>query len=619
MNLQKTKDITFPKASMEDWQKKASEALKGKPLEKLYTDTYEGIRLKPVYVNDINTKGRELPGSFPYTRGIHSVPYSHNPWLVAQKIPGASAEEIIRHYRKAQERGQNVMAISFSQMTEMSPEQLTELFRYVALEQQPVHLDTRGGQRAVFCRLKDLPETEKKALHGVIAEDPITEGSLQGKGIKGEFLPSWLKGLAEKAVDFPELKTVLVKSSAFHKAGCTAVQELAIAMSIAVEYLQQAEKAGVDLAELASRMVFAFAIDSEFFMNLAKLRAARKLWATIGHAYGTEEFRMFIHSETSDFTNTLFDQHVNLLRTGNQAFAAILGGTQSLEIFPYDSASLEFNPFSDRVARNIQLILKEETLVDKVVDPAGGSFYVEALTDELVHEAWGLFLDMEEQGGIIASLRTGWLQQQITESAAAKKGDLATGKTSLVGTNVYADLSDEPKSAVTAEIEAALPFEAEIIPPISMVRLAEDYEAFRQASLQFKNKTGTLPQVVLICLGELKSYKPRADFIKSFLAAGGIEGVEKPCRTLLAAVESMQSSAIRHYIFCGQDEEYSEQLLPWLEEWQAIQKESVFYVAGKQRKDTEEQLMNCGIDRFIFSGCNSTEVLKSILKDLEVL
>ncbi|WP_019241369.1 MULTISPECIES: methylmalonyl-CoA mutase family protein [Bacillus] len=621
MNLQETKAVTFPLATMEDWEKKAEASLKGKSLAKLKTSTYEGIELKPLYTEDSSVINEEWPGFAPYTRGTDALGYAKRPWLVSQKIFGDSAEQILANFNQLVSRGQNSLAVDFSQLATMNSDELQFFLQEASKKEQPLFVDTKGGQKALLSQVKKLSKVEQEGLKGVLAEDPIAEGVIQGKGILDPeaFFAEWFEHLKE--ADLPNVKKILVKSTAVHNAGGNAVQELATALATASEYLHYGMKNGYTAEDVAKNIVFAFGIDSAFFMNVAKLRAARRLWSLLGQEFSTDPecFKMYIHAETSTFTSTLFDSYVNLLRQANQAFAAVIGGVQSLEVKEYSVASNETSSFSDRIARNIHLVIKEETLVDKVVDPAGGSFYVETLTNELTDKAWSLFLEIEKRGGLIEVLRTGWLQENVKETLTEKKENVAKRKDSLIGTNVYPNLEDTVVLNKSKSLEVALPYEIEQIIPLKGVRLAEDFENLRIASLNYKEKNGKCPEIGLICIKDLKSYKPRADFVKGFVAAGGVESIQQQCSTIDEVIQFVKTSSFKHYVLCGSDADYEEVAVAWTKAIVEADKQVEIFIAGKQNAELDQQLKTAGLKDVIAVGSNAVTQITSILTDLEVL
>ncbi|WP_042346112.1 methylmalonyl-CoA mutase family protein [Bacillus massiliigorillae] len=623
MDLQKTKAVEFPKVTVAEWEVKAEKSLKGKPLAKLHTSTYEGIELTPLYTNQSTVIKEEWPGFAPYTRGTSALGYQEKPWLISQKLSGHSSTNILADFEEAKSRGQNTVALDASQLTSMSEEELVKFVEEVIKQNQPLFVDTKGEQQQIVSKLKALSSDELVKLQGVLAEDPIAEGAIQGKGIENpkEYFATWFEKLQSMDSAMPEVKKILVKSTSVHNAGGNAVQELAFALATAVEYLQHGEENGYTAEKMSKNVVFSFAIDSSFFMNVAKLRAARRLWSLIGEEYtgDASTFKMFIHSETSSFTATLFDPYVNLLRAANQAFAAVVGGAQSLEVKEFDSATNETTAFSERIARNIHLVLKEETLIDKVVDPAGGSYYVETLTNELADQAWNLFLEIEKRGGVIASLRDGWIQEAISQVLQQKKTNVAKRKDSLIGTNVYPNLEDTVnvhERALETE-QNTVPFNSVDIAPLTAVRLAEEFEQLRIASLQYKEQKGAYPAVGLVCLGSLKSYKPRADFVKGFFAAGGVEGIMKPCESPEVAKAYIAESKVKHIVLCGSDADYEENAVAWV---QALEESGVsIFLAGKQSQELANALQQAGLKDFISVQSNAIEVITNVLKDLEVM
>ena len=623
MDIQKTKTVTFPKASFETWEQKAEQALKGKSLSVLNTATPEGIELKPLYTFEQSTSNEEWPGVAPYTRGTNALGYKKNPWLFAQPVAGNSSQELLINLNEAVNRGQNAVTLHVSQLIILEEEELIQVLEEIANKGLPLFIDTQGAQKALFSKLQLLSDDLKEKLSGVLAEDPILEGVSRGKGIENaqSYFNDWLKNISEIGSVFPNLKTILVKGTTVHNAGGNHVQELALALALASEYLHKGIENGFSIEKLAKQFAFSFSVDSSFFMNVAKLRAARRLWSLLGQAFTEDNsiFKMYIHTETSAFTSTLFDQYVNLLRTGNQAFAAVVGGAQSIQISPFDSVTGKVTPFSERIAGNIHLVLKEESLIDKVVDPAGGSFYIETLTNEMAEAAWKLFLEIENKGGAIQVLKSGWFQESVSATLEQKKQRIATRQDSLIGTNVYPNLEDRVELIVQDDLVVELPYETTNIAPLSKVRLAEDFEALRVSALDYQEKTGAFPSVGLICIGELKNYKPRADFLKGFLAAGGVQTVEQQCLSIEEASAFIEQSKKKHYVLCGSDADYSENAVEWTQKLSASFEDIKLLMAGKQTAELEQQLTAAGIAEFVSIKSNVVTLLTAILKDLEVL
>jgi methylmalonyl-CoA mutase len=357
-------------------------------------------------------------------------------------------------------------------------------------------------------------------------------------------------------------------------------------------------------------------------MEIAKLRAARVLWNRITSVYGAtdDQCKMQIAAVTSSFTKTVNDPHVNLLRAGNEAFSAVIGGVQYLHVSPFDDLT-GASPFSERVARNTQLLLKEEAHLKKVIDPAGGSWYVEELTNNLAEKAWGFLQQIEANDGILEALKSNWLQQEIAAVYQKKNQDVQTREKSIVGTNVYANLDEVvpgnksyKDNSYCANMEDSLKMEA-----IPTRRLAEPFEELRTKAKHLEDAVGSKPFVGMICLGGLKQHKARLDFMKGFLAAGGLRtGESKPIISLESARQFVKELPTKYYCLCGTNDQYEiigyEILTALITEFP----DRTFYLAGLPEKEKQDQWIDAGIKQFIHVKSNCYETLSSILEELEV-
>ncbi len=618
MELRDVKNISFPKPSYEEWKAAVETSLKGKTIDKLQTNTYEGVTLHPLYTEEAVGDHSELPGFSPYTRGISTTGYLTQPWLACQPIYAATAEEANEKLKAVLNRGQN--AITYSVDLLANGARLPKLLKDVPLASLPFFMDLKGKQKKLLPEFKAV----EGPVTGVLAEDPIAEWIVTGQIPEDTeaFFVDWAKTIQEYETVSSDLKTILIKTSVFHNGGAHAVQELAYGLAVAIQYLLEGQKQGLSVESIADKMVFSFAIDSNYFMNIAKLRAARRLWAGLSAAFeaNPEHFKMNIHALTSEVTETLYDQHVNILRTANQAFAAAIGGIQYLQINPFDHVFGETNDFSERIARNTHLILKEETHITHVIDPAGGSFYVEQLTDELADQAWQKFLEVDAAGGILEALKQGAIQAEIMEVFNEKAKNAALRKESIIGTNVYPNPADEVKVPKAAEVESYIVVNNPTsITPIKLKRIAEQFEKLRLRSAAFKQQNGEAPKVGLITLQELKSYKPRADFVKGLVAAGGIETVaSEGCHTTEEAVAYVKETKLPIYCVCGTDEAYAELAEKVVADVKAAFPETTIYVAGKQSEELEKALQTAGVKEFVHVKTNTAETLTELLQVLGV-
>lgn len=645
MTIDNMKATSFKDATFEDWQEKAAASLKGKPIDSLYTNTYEDITLKPLYTKgDLPSEmGGELPGQPDYRRGIHSLGYQSESWHIANRLFYSNVGELKGKLDNALSKGQT--AISF----EVKPELFSDNRALVSFissfkNKYPISLDAGFLQTPLLAALAIAGKESGSAeeLSGFAGADPVAEAVLVGglPAEENEFFMQWSKVLKEAADQLPEVKTVLINTVPYHNSGANAVQELAMAVSTGVYLLNKLLDNGWELKKALSKIVFHFAIGSNFFMETAKLRAARLLWSKISEAFGAEDEdrKMVLSAETSQFTKTIFDPYVNMLRTGNEAFAAVLGGIQYLHTASFDEPAGTANSFSERVARNTQLVLKSEAHLEKITDPAGGSWYVESLTKELAEKAWELFLEIEGKGGIYETMKSGWLQEQIAETQEKRQQDIATRKKSMIGTNVYANLSDNISEPVVKEskryymigsldaIIGKIKSEStlkdslrEVKPsfvPLKLTRLAEPYEELRFKSKKLEKK-GVEPIVGLICLGELKKHKARADFISGLLSAGGIHAERSgEVDTISAAIEFINSSDTRQFVICGDQSAYNS-FGPELAQKLAREKDVRLYLAGIP-DENQSEWKAAGIQEFLHVRSNALQNLSTILQEMEV-
>lgn len=610
------KNASFAPSSNQDWMDVAENSLKGKKLEALNRDTYENIVLKPLYSGADEKGVTGFPGTSDYRRGLHALGYYSNPWKIAQNIPYQTVVELRERLSSALERGQTALSFTLNKELFDLPGELEALLaEFIA--KAPFAIESNGLQKSLLPLL--FSNSSKSDAYGYIAEDPISflveQGSLSFT--LDEYLSTWVTRLQAADQHLPNVKTVLINTTPYHNGGANAVQELAAALATGVYYLEELKVRGLETHTLFEKIIFKFQVGANFFMELAKLRAVRVLWDKIGEAYGvpTDKRGVTIIAETSSFTKTLYDPHVNILRSGNEAFAAVLGGVQYIQVHSFNELE-GITPLAERLARNTQLILKEEAFLQNIVDPAGGSWYIETLTNELVSKAWDYFLNIDEKGGILKALESNWLQAEIADVLNKRQKDIFTRKQSIVGTNVYADLQEKSKELVDDRVISLNDLQQEVyhsIQPIRKQRLAEPYEILRRRAERLENN-----RVGLICIGELKDYKARADFMTGFLAAGGLMSVKgELVRNAVDADAFVKESQVSHYVLCSSNEIYSEIGLEILKHLKSNNKESRFYLAGLPEKESQNHWLETGIREFVHIKTNCYEFIHSIMKELE--
>ena len=671
------KNQSFPHPSYGEWKQEVENSLKGKPIEKLYSATYENLRIKPIYTReDIESLEHieQYPGFPGYVRGIKANGYVGEPWAVSQELSANSAREWNEIIKHDLERGQTEIHLVLDKLgfSITSLEQIEEMFSGISLRDCSLRVDAAENSLAflaLFAAYLQKQQIPLESVHGTIGMDPLSSLIEKGK------LSTSLRTLYDIMVDItawaektmPGVKTIIVHSEPYHNGGANAVQELAFAFGTAVEYLNECLNRGLTIDETAKRISFSFAVGANFFMEIAKLRAARLLWTNIVQAFGgnVESQKLNIHARTSEFTKTVYDPYVNMLRATTEAFAATVGGANSLHVSPFDEAIRQADEFSRRIARNTQLILLEESHLGKVIDPAGGSYYVESLTAQLAEEAWNLFRKIEDKGGIVKALEEGFVQAEVEKVAELRKKHVKVRKEKIVGTNVYANLAEPPivkteanehiaatpeltlneenveqvkvgfnekqfvqtaislalRRATAREIEKALAEDSlpVNIQPIRKWRLAEPFEKLRQASETHLETHGSRPKVVLINLGAIPNHKARADFITGFFEAGGFEVVKN--NGYISAEEAVQgalSLEATHYIICGSDESYTDTVPTISAQLKKANPYVKLYVAGKQAPEIEANFIQAGIDGLIHIGSNCYETLSEFMKDMGV-
>ncbi|MDQ0269371.1 methylmalonyl-CoA mutase subunit beta [Cytobacillus purgationiresistens] len=609
MALDHMKNESFKPQSIEDWKLKAEDTLKGKSIDALSRNTYENIKLKPLYTNeDLHQDVSQYPGEGDFRRGMDSLGYVERDWNISQKMTETDPQILREKLLQAFKTGQTAIAFNIDAMAATGLVQIVEGLH----EQYPFSIVTEKSLKPIFDQLQTLNKSEE--IEGYIAMDPLAVTAKTGASIDTSY-SGWAEAVSSADKHLPKLQTVIVDSSVYHNGGANAVQELAVSVAVGVNHIERLLNQGMSIEKIVQKIVFKYATGANFFMEIAKLRAARLLWNKVTEAYGVAvvDRRMVIAVETSSFTQTAYDPYVNMLRSGNEAFAAVLGGIQYLHVAPYNAPEGASSNFSDRIARNTQLILREEAHLKKVIDPAGGSWYIEHLTKELAEQAWAFFLQIDERDGMEAVLKSGWIQEQVAAIRSKRQEDTFVRKQSMIGTNIYANLQDKPLTERQNDLNLRNT-EIQIIP---QSRLSEPFEHLRRKAEGLKG-TGIQPEAGLICLGPLKAHKARMDFITGFLAPGGIEPVKSTeIDDTEAALDFVKQSSLKHYFICGSNDQYDETVVDLVQSVKTNNPSVQFYLAGLPAKDEQNQWEQAGVKGFIHMRSNCYETLLSILNDLE--
>ena len=459
--------------NMKDWYALAEKELRGRAVEELTTPTPEGIDLKPIYAAaDVpDSAAGELPGFAPFTRGVRATMYANRPWTVRQYAGFSTAEESNAFYRKNLEAGQKGLSVAFDLATHRgydsdhprvsgdvgkagvaidSVEDMKILFDGIPLDKMSVSMTMNGAVipiLAMYIVAGEEQGVETAQLSGTIQNDILKEFMVRNTYIYPPTPSMRIIGdiIEYTSSDMPKFNSISISGYHMQEAGATLAQELAFTLADGMEYVRAAMAKGLDVDAFAGRLSFFFCIGMNLFMEAAKLRAARQLWSKIMTDFGakTDRSKMLrTHCQTSGVSLTEQDPYNNVVRTTVEAMAAVLGGTQSLHTNSFDEAIALPTEFSARIARNTQLILQNEAGITDVIDPLGGSYYVEALTQELVDKAWTMIEEIEAEGGMTKAIEKGLPKMAIEEAAAKRQARIDKGEDVIIGVNKFR-LDDE--------------------------------------------------------------------------------------------------------------------------------------------------------------------------------
>ncbi|MBE0538310.1 MAG: acyl-CoA mutase large subunit family protein [Ignavibacterium sp.] len=701
----------FPIPSFDDWKQQVEKDLKGESFDKkLITKTYEEINLQPLYTsNDIKDLPQinNFPGFENLLRGNSASGFIGHEWEIGQEYNQALPEDLNEALCSDLKRGLNSINIVLDNPTQFGIDadqskagevgkdglsisgvrKMQVLFKDIDLTNQPINIS--GGFSALpitllFTAYANETRTSLMNIKGSITSDPyeylLTKGNLP---ISLNQIFDEMKLATELMIKSNSaIKTIGASGLAFNNSGASAVQELAFTLATTVEYLDEMINRGLKADDVAKRIKFTFGIGSFYFMEVAKLRAARLLWSKILEAYEVkdENRKIFIHGKTAKFNQTFFDPFVNSLRTTTEALSAIVGGIDSIQTNAYDESFNQADDFARRLARNTQIILKEESHLDQVIDPAGGSFFVEKLTDDVANAAWKLFQSIEEKGGMLKAIQSGFVRDEISKVADAKKKDFTKRKLVLVGTNMYANPKEEMmeiakpdlnaiykkrveyiqkyrvngdnkkhssileklqnitdtksyelidnavdaflEGASIGEVSKSIRASAEkgiSVTPLEQFRLSEMFEELRIASENYKKKTGSKPKVFLATMGSLKQFKGRADFSRAFFEVGGFEIIyPNGFANSDEAVRAAIESKVQAVVICSTDDTYPELVPPIVKGIKEKSKDVAVILAGYP-KDQIEEHKKSGIDDFIYLGADAHKVLSTLLNKIITL
>ncbi|MBN2766715.1 MAG: methylmalonyl-CoA mutase small subunit [Paludibacteraceae bacterium] len=610
----------FPAVSTQEWLDKVTADLKGADFnKKLVWKTNEGFDVMPFYrAEDIQgLKTTEVvPGLFPYVRGTKA----DNKWFVRQDIEVMNVKEANAKALDVLNKGVDSLGFKLNR-ADVTPEGIATLLEGIAADCVELNFSTCTRTSAQLVTiLSDYFKSKAYAPHTIqvsVNWDAMNSMLLRGKDYAKEEIVSLAKAAYEASLAFPFFRVIGVNATTLSNAGAFVAQELGYALAWANEYLSSLVVAGCETSLVAKRIKFNFGVGGNYFMEIAKFRAAKLLWAQIVDAYQGKCLRpdcpetvngickcaakMRIHAQTSEFNKTIFDANVNMLRTQTEAMSATLGGVNSLTVLPYDSTYKKGDEFSERIARNQQLLLKEESHFDKVADPAAGSYYIETLTNNIAAQAWKLFLEIEDNGGFFAAVKAGTVQKAVKETATKRLKSVSSRREVLLGTNQFPNFNET--AAAKVEKSASGEQNENATETLVSVRAAEEFEALRFAT----EAAAKRPKAFMLTIGSLAMRLARAQFSCNFFACAGYEVVDNlGFKTVEEGVAAAQAAGADIIVLCSSDDEYAE-LAPAA--FKAIDGKQLFVVAGAPA--CTDDLKAIGIEHFINVKTNVLETLKA--------
>lgn len=618
----------FPPVSTEQWDAVIIKDLKGGDYEKkLVWKTHEGFPVRPYYraenMKDVRFEG-SMPGQFPFVRGTKT----DNNWLTRQDVCLCGGiEKANEEALDILNKGVESLGFILADKKDLSEKEMETLLKGICLSAVEINFRKCCPKRSIET-LKSFLAAVKKS--GVKAEEirasfdfsPLHRLTVHG-GFCEETAFTCLAEAVKMVADYPNIRVVNVQAYDFNDAGSSLVQELAFGAAIGNEYIARLTEAGISAEEAARRIKFTFGISSNYFMEIAKFRAARVVWANIVRAWGVEcdcACKMRVHAVTSQWNQTVYDAYVNMLRGTTETMSAAIAGVDSIEVLPFDHAFRAPGEFSNRIARNVQSILKEESHFNKIEDPAAGSYYIETLTQSIIDAAWSLFKTVEEKGGYTAAFKAGFVQSQVKAVSDKKDQLLAQRRETLLGTNQFPNFLEKAgdeikKETVTRDAACCCQSggkdcEEKMAEPLRAYRGAQPFEAMRLAT----DRNGRQPMAFMLTFGNLAMCRARAQFSSNFFAVAGIKVVDN---NRFSSVEEGVEAALKAkadiVVACSADEEYLENV-PKIA--QLIGDKAIVVVAGDPecRPDLEAK----GIKNFIHVKCNVLDTLKEYQKALGI-
>lgn len=658
----------FPPVSTDEWEKVISQDLNGADYkQKLRWETNEGVAPLPFYRReDLDSIERSGP-----IKKNHPDKQA-NDWEIREPVFADSINSAHETAQKALDRGADALQFHLKiRRTEgmiggdlqglpiQNQQDFQDLLKGVALDKTPLHFDAGLASPALLAMLwneGDRQEIPSDQLQSTFSYDPFIYVLQNGQyPTDEEKLKKDILQLGQFTSEFlPGVRPLGIDARAYHNSGSSIVQELGFGLAAAADYFALLTDSGLNPEDVAQSIHFSFSIGSNYFLEIAKFRAARLLWKNLLDAFGAdpETNRAYLHGETSQWNKTLYDPYTNMLRTTTEGMSAAIAGCDSITVLPFDQHFRQPNEFSQRTARNQQIILSEESYLDKVADPAAGSYYIEKLTEDIGNKAWKLFQEVETEGGLMKAIEHGTVQSAISESQEKRDQAIASRGQTFVGTNEYSNPEDRMsdkiesgfKTVSLAETEGSYNFDdrnlplnladafadgaqmGDAIPQLfelgkHFIRTINPYrgtQAFEELRLATE-RNKTTPKVLTLPLGNRKMRKARSSFASNFFGCVGYN-IKDPIgfSDVDEAISAVKNESPDIAVICSSDDEYRELVPDICNEVSKLENPPMLVLAGYPKEDIETY-KNAGIDEFIYSKCNVLETLKRFQTKLDII
>lgn len=622
MRNKKNKNLfsDFPEISSSQWEEKIKKDLKGQDYyKKLVWKTINGFDLKPYYRKDDLKELTHLehsPGNYPFVRGNTN----ENDWDICVEITNKNIAKANKEAINTISKGATSVVFDVSELR--SKRQFFDLLNNINLQKVSFLFKGSSSYLALLGYIKDLikeKEIDSQKFNASFEFDAFSDLLINDDSLESpeKSIKNLIEIIEISDKDLPQLKVINIRGDIYNNSGASTVQELAFALSAANEYLSKLTDKSLEIDKIAPKIQFTFATDSDYFIEIAKIRAIRYLWALIVEQYNPktkESGKTKIHSTTSSWNKSIYDPYTNMLRLTTEAMSSVIGGTDSLLVNPFDQIFTTSGEFSKRIARNLQLLLKEESHFDKVVDPAAGSYYIESTTNSLIEKSFELFKEIQRKGGFLEAVKSGFIQNEVEKTATQQREMLLKKKKNVLGTSIFPNSEEKIIDNLDKNIKNKTAFKK-----LKISRLAIPFEELRLATERFEKNGGQLPKVFIVPIGNPAMASARQIFSRNFFACAAFDIVENarfPDST--KAINSSLDNKANIVVICSSDNEYKDLATNICKGIKNKNKDIFIVVAGNPVEEIEN-LKNAGIDDFIHLKTNILDSLKKYQKHFKII